>query len=137
VTFKVWGTDKYIVGEFDRPSMTMLPNGGYVAIFSQSVTSTDRRLHLQIVDGNGQVIDGNGTAPGTWTRVAPGASGSQLFSDIQVLSHGSFVVTWSEASANDRLFSRKYSITGTPIGEVIEVNAASTLYQVPEGLTRS
>jgi hypothetical protein len=127
VTFKVWGSNIHVRdGAIDKPSITMLLNGGYVVTWREN-----NNIYFRIVNGLNELGTLNDGDPlrSEPIRVQSNGGGHQDMSDVLVLQDGSFVVTWTEedgtSTSDTNIYSRKYSSAGEPMGHTIRVEAGS------------
>ncbi len=116
-----------------RQSQIMaLSDGGYIATWSSwNEDGSAYDIYLQRFDALGEKI-GDETQVNTTTT-----SGRQEFSDITLLTDGSFVVTWQsqvqDGSVTD-IYMQHFAIDGSP-GEEIQVNTTSNGHQSNPNIT--
>jgi Ca2+-binding RTX toxin-like protein len=123
MTFKIWGTEDVVQAlagiTVDNPSVTGLPNGGYV------VSWTDHHGRFSF-----QIYDGNGVKSGGLVNVAAANVPDNSTANVVVINgNGDFVVTWTEqlSATNKSVFNQIYTISGQKIGGQITVASSGTI----------
>ncbi|WP_112662038.1 calcium-binding protein [Microvirga flavescens] len=100
-----------IYGQNNQSTVAALPNGGYVVAWREGGSSSATTFF--------QLLDAAGNRIGEKQSVG-NAGYAQSRPDITVLRDGSFVLTWTGQESNGDIESRKYSITGTPLTNVLK-----------------
>ncbi|MBZ6077521.1 calcium-binding protein [Microvirga puerhi] len=123
MAFKIWGTEgitQALSGiTVNHPSVAGLPNGGYVV----SWLDHSGRFSFQIYNGLGAKV--GSPVQVSAANVPQGSTPDVVVTDAQ----GNFVVTWSEevSATNKSIFSQRYTINGTTIGDKITVAASGAI----------
>ncbi|MEJ5864766.1 calcium-binding protein [Pseudomonas farsensis] len=120
----------------EEPSVTALPNGGFVVVWEREIDATDDAdIYMQRYDDSGKAIGAN-------VRVNTTTAGRQTGSEVVVLDDSSYVVTWvstkldkNENAISGNVFMQRYSATGAKLGGETQVNTAGTEIQGEPAIT--
>ncbi len=97
------------------PSLTKLPDGGWLVTWSSSVGGADDTdIFMQRYDALGQPLykDQNGAAMDV--RVNVTTVGTQISSKVTVLKDGGWIVTWRSDAAGGDIYQQRYNALGEP-----------------------
>jgi hypothetical protein len=125
-----WTTDYQ-----DSPSITTLPNGGFVVVW-QSGCDPDLRYPCSGApqDGSdygvyGQRFDSNGGKVGSEFQVNTWTTYEQSYPSITSLSNGGFVVVWDSVGQDGSysgVYGQRFDSNGSKVGSEFQVNTSTT-----------
>jgi len=109
-------------GDQDMPSVTGLPNGGWVVTWSsQGQDGSGYGIYQQRYDSAGN--------PAGEQLVNTEKGSDQFASSVTALEHGGWVVTWTSHGQDGSGYSihqQRYDNSGNPVGGEVRVNTATT-----------
>jgi hypothetical protein len=114
-TYRLWSQDE--------PSITSLPNGGFVVVWS-SIEQDGSEYGIF-----GQRFDSNGNTVGSEFRVNTWTTDNQLYPSITSLSNGGFVVVWHsylQDGSNTGVYGQRFDANGNTVGSEFQVNTWTT-----------
>jgi VCBS repeat-containing protein len=109
------------------PRVAPLPNNGFVVVWRDTSALAPDNSGTAI---RARLFDGNGQPQGTEFLVNTTHLNSQSQPDIASLTHGGFVVTWTDDSrlsadtSEAAVRAQQFNASGTPVGGEILVNSA-------------
>jgi hypothetical protein len=103
-----------------RPSIAMSPSGYFVVTWDgDPALASQDDIHARLYEPNGTPAGNQFTANTT-------ANGSQQWPQVAMNNHREFVIVWDskiDPKVNERdIFSQRYSSSGEPIGDEVQVN---------------
>ena len=118
----------------DMPSVTGLPNGGFVVTWQDNSSSSTTSIKAQMFDANGAKV-------GSEFLVNTSTANIRWLPYVTALSNGNFVVTWTDFSgtlgdsSSGSAKAQLFSANGTKIGTEFLVNTSTANEQEPFGIT--
>jgi hypothetical protein len=116
----------WTTGNQSAPSITSLPNGGFVVVWESDGQDGSR-------DGvYGQRFDSNGNKVGSEFQVNTWTTYDQENPSITSLSNGGFVVVWEgfgQDGSNWGVYGQRFDSNGNKVGSEFQVNTWTTDYQ--------
>jgi hypothetical protein len=120
------------MGEQESPSITSLPNGGFVVVwYGDGQDWSDTGVYGQRFDSNGNKV-GSEFQVNTWT------TDWQEYPSITSLSNGGFVVVWEsygQDGSGDGVYGQRFDSNGNKVGSEFRVNTWTTDYQEAPSIT--
>jgi hypothetical protein len=121
-----WTTDNQA-----NPSITSLPNGGFVVVWDGEGQGDNSGVYGQRFDSNGNKV-GSEFQVNTWT------TGQQDSPSITTLSNGGFVVVWQSYGQDGSgygVYGERFDSNGNKLGSEFRVNTCTTDYQDSPSVT--
>ncbi|MBO6945177.1 hypothetical protein [Altererythrobacter sp.] len=113
----------YIVSTQQVPSVTPLPDGGFVVTWESFGPDGDGSGIF------GQIYNADGTAQGGEFQVSTTSAGNQLNSSVTDLSDGGFLVTWMSPNVDGdgiAVVAQRFDSNGNKLGGEFVVNETTT-----------
>ena len=117
-----FAVNTHIPGHQYEPSITSLPDGGFVAVWRDD-SGYDGGAAADVF---GQMYDAHGQKVGDEFMVNEHINGSQFRQQVKSLADGGFVVVWRDNSGHDGagngVFGQRFNADGEKVGEEFNVN---------------
>ncbi len=117
----------YTTSDQYLPAIAMAQDGSFVITWQSSDQDGDNSGIFA------QRYNASGTPTGNEFQVNNYTAGNQSIPAIAMAQDGSFVITWYSSGQDGNshgIFARKYSASGTPVGDEFQVNTYTTNAQV-------